>query len=92
MTFFTNKPLETILPEKGLAATISAFPIQSMLDFEYPNSVVVDFADGNYNRNSIITVIQRKRLQNMLSPVELQPGNTIYVVQEACRNVLKITI
>lgn len=90
MIFFTNKPIELALPEKGVSCKVTGYALPKLLEQSFPESVVVDLLPGTRNAGAIDTVITNKRLKYITAPIELHPGNTIYVFQDAYRNVVKI--
>lgn len=92
MVFFTNKPMELITPEKGVSCKITGYTLPKLLELFFPESVIVDLMPNTRNAGAINTVISNKRLKYATAPIEVHTGNTIYVFQDAYRNVIKIEL
>lgn len=86
MVFLTNKPMNVLLKEP-VRCKISAFPLEGIRDKQLPSSVVVDIVGNAMSVNDIINL---KRLKYIQAPVEMSPGNTVYVVQDVYRNIIEL--
>lgn len=87
MVFLTNKPIEQILPKGGKRCQISAFPLEGLLTKDFTTGVVIDVTQNSGVINSLLAA---KKPQWMRGNVELSQNNTVYVIQEALKNVLEL--
>lgn len=88
MIFLTNKPISTF---KGIRCEVTGISFNDLRGINMPKQVVVDLAP-DYPKRAISEIINMFGCHYLESPVEINAGNTIYVVQDAMQNIIKLEL
>lgn len=86
MTFLTNKPLNSF---KDVSCKMSGYTFDEVDALEIPDQVVIDISN-EYSTRALQQIISKFHCKYISSPMELNPGNTVYVILDGAQSILKI--
>ena len=88
MTFLTNKPIAGF---KDITCKITGYNFSDVTTVDIPKQVVVD-CSVDAPLDALNKIIDMFKCQYIEAPIEFVSGNTVFIIQEAQQNLIKLDI